>query len=310
MYVFKLIFPFIIALFIHFLIDPIIDYFESDRINRKIVVIHVYIMIVLISFILIYMLFPSLYKQCLIFYKQCTQEYIHLSYVKQFIKFFKQNGLTKYIMGILSRYTKSLLYWGSNIILGAGISFYLSYDNIHFIEHIVNYIPFSKQNIYRKYLKKTKLVTYSFMKSLVFDFLYFFIMCMLSFAFIDSHFIYISLFLSITNLIPYIGPYIGGIPLVIYEYMINPTNAYITIIIIFLLQYIESSFIQPYLFSKCIDLHPILQFFALSLFGDLFGIVGMIFSPLLLIYCINIYYIFKETHMNESIKKYLFYREE
>lgn len=308
MYVFKLIFPFFIALFIHFLLDPIIDYFVNDRISRKIVVVYLYVVLAFIVFLFIYLFGPDIYNGCLKFYNDCRKTYTSLHpLINSIIKFLESYGMIKYIMGILNGVTQSVIYWGSNIALGAGISFYLSYDDIHFIEKVVNYVPFKKQNIYRKYLKKMKLVTYAFMKSLFLDFIFFFMMCMLPFYFIDSRFIYISLFLSLTNLIPYIGPYIGGIPLVIYEYMINPANGYLTLIFVVILQYLESSFLQPYLFSKCIDLHPIAQFFALSLFGDLFGVIGMIFSPLLLVYCLNVYHIMKETKVNESIKRYLFY---
>ena len=68
-------------------------------------------------------------------------------------------------------------------------------------------------------LKRLKLLTYQFMKSLILDFLFFFLMCLIPFFFIDEDlFLWIALFLSITNLVPYIGPYIGGIPVVIYEY--------------------------------------------------------------------------------------------
>ena len=111
------------------------------------------------------------------------------------------------------------------------------------------------------------------------------ILCFIPFYFIDRELVlWIALFLAITNLIPYIGPYIGGIPLVIYEYFIQPELGYATFITIVVLQYLESSYLQPYLFSKSIRIHPIALFIALSLFGDVFGIIGMIFSPILLSY--------------------------
>lgn len=123
------------------------------------------------------------------------------------------------------------------------------------------------------------------------------------FYFIDSHyFIWIALFLAITNLIPYIGPYIGGIPIVIYEYVINPQLGYTTLMTIVVLQYVESSYIQPYLFSRCIHLHPIALILALTFFGDLFGVIGMIFSPLFLSYVIFMIELLKEFHFFLKIK--------
>lgn len=304
-YIFNLFFPFLIALFIHFLLEPIIEYFISDRLSRKFVVIYLYVILALFSFLLVYLFVPYIADECLSFYKQYSSSGLSVHPLfKTIYAFLNENGITDYLIGILNGMTQSLFYWGSNIVLAFGISFYLSYDDMHIIEDLVTRIPFKHQNIYRKYLRKLKLVTYAFIKSLFLDFFFFFLLCLIPFFFIDStYYIYIALFLSLTNLIPYIGPYIGGIPIVIFEYINNSSNGLITLFIIIILQYIESSFLQPYLFSKCIKIHPIGLFFALSLFGDLFGIIGMIFSPLFLVYTIDIISMIKEGKVIDKMKK-------
>ena len=55
-YLLRLIFPLLIALFFHFLIDPIIDYFTNDRLSRKIVVTHLYLsfsLLFIIAFVIV-----------------------------------------------------------------------------------------------------------------------------------------------------------------------------------------------------------------------------------------------------------------
>lgn len=308
MYVFRLFFPFLIALFIHFLLDPIIDYFESDRLKRKIVVIHIYIYLTILVFLVVYFIAPYVCNECISLYQDYTKgKFIIHPFIQTIIDFLDSQGATHYLLGILNGWTQSLFYWCSNIALGVGISFYLSYDNMHLIEKAINYIPFQNQSIYRKYLKKMKLVTFSFIKSLFLDFFFFFLLCLIPFYFLDSsYFIWIALFISMTNLIPYIGPYIGGIPIIIYEYMITPTSGYIALAIIIVLQYLESSFLQPYLFQKCISVHPIALFFSLSVFGDLFGVIGMIFSPLFLVYSLDIIELLKEIHFIDKMKKLVY----
>lgn len=305
LYLFQLIFPFFIALFIHFLLDPIINYFRSERLSRRIVVLHVYISLALFGFLLIYFFIPYIADECIKFYREYSYgEFVVHPLFQTVFNFLKEKGITDYLIGILNGFTQSLFYWGSNFILGIGISFYLSYDDIHIVEDLVTKIPFCYQGLYRKYLRKLKLVTYSFMKSLFLDFIFFFLLCLIPFFFIDSrYFVWIALFLSLTNLIPYIGPFIGGIPIVIYEYINNSSAGYLALVVILILQYLESSFLQPYLFQKCIKVHPIALFFALSLFGDLFGIFGMIFSPLFLVYSIDIIKLIKEGQLIEKMKK-------
>ena len=259
-YIFNLFFPLMIALFFHFLLDPIINYFSSERLQRKIVVVHIYLSLTLLFIIGCYFVAPYILNQCLRFYNQFCQGNLKLNPIfSTIIQFLEQYQVIDYLMNILNGWTQSVLYWVTNILLAMGISFYLSYDNLHLIEKLIIYLPFDKQGICMQTLKKLKLITYQFMKSMVLDFGFFFFMCLIPFFFIDESLaVWIALFLAITNLIPYIGPYIGGIPVVIYEYFINPELGYAAFMSVIVLQYLESSYLQPYLFSKCIKLHPLL----------------------------------------------------
>ncbi len=304
-YVFNLFFPLIIALFFHFLLDPIIDYFTSERLERKIVVVHIYLSLSLLFIVVCYLAAPYILNQCLRFYNQYCNGQMRLNPIfKAIFDFLQQYQVIDYLMDILNGWTQSVIYWVTNVLIAMGISFYLSYDNLHLIEKAIVYLPFEKQGICMQTLKRLKLITYQFMKSMVLDFMFFFFMCLIPFYFIDeSLFLWIALFLSITNLIPYIGPYIGGIPVVIYEYFIHPQMGYAAFIAVVVLQYLESSYLQPYLFSKCIQLHPIPLFIALTFFGDLFGIVGMIFSPLLLSYSLLVLELLKNLNVFSKVKQ-------
>lgn len=302
-YIFNLFFPLMIALFFHFLLDPIINYFSSERLQRKIVVVHIYLSLTLLFIIGCYFVAPYILNQCLRFYNQFCQGKLKLNPIfSTIIQFLEQYQVIDYLMNILNGWTQSVLYWVTNILLAMGISFYLSYDNLHLIEKLIIYLPFDKQGICMQTLKKLKLITYQFMKSMVLDFGFFFFMCLIPFFFIDESLaVWIALFLAITNLIPYIGPYIGGIPVVIYEYFINPELGYAAFMSVIVLQYLESSYLQPYLFSKCIKLHPIALFIALTFFGDLFGVVGMIFSPLFLSYTVLLLGLLKELRVFSKV---------
>lgn len=304
-YIFHLFFPLIIALFFHFLLDPLIDYFLSDRISRKIVVIHIYLFLTLFFILASYFVAPYIVKQCLKIYNEYSQGQFQLNPIfNTVIHFLQQYQVLDYLMSILNGWTQSFIYWVTNILLAMGISFYLSYDDLHLIEKLIIFIPFEKQGICMQTLKKIKLTTQQFMKSLLLDFLFFFFVCLIPFFFINQeYFIWIALFLALTNLIPYIGPYIGGLPVIIYEYFIHPNLGYAAFITIIVLQYIESSYVQPLLFSKCVKQHPIALFIGLTFFGDLFGIVGMIFSPLLLSYSVFIFELLNQFQFFSKCKQ-------
>lgn len=84
--------------------------------------------------------------------------------------------------------------------------------------------------------------------------------------------------LAIVNLIPYFGPIIGAIPVTTVAYTISPEKALLVIVIIFIIQLIESNLLSPYIMGKTVKIHPVGIIFILLLGGQLAGVIGMIAS--------------------------------
>ena len=61
------------------------------------------------------------------------------------------------------------------------------------------------------------------------------------------------------------------------------TVAIISLSIVLLVQLVESNIIQPLIFKNVIKIHPIEGILGVLVFSYLFGVLGMIFSPLLTI---------------------------
>ncbi len=87
-----------------------------------------------------------------------------------------------------------------------------------------------------------------------------------------------GLFCGITDLIPYIGPYIGGAAAVIVGFTQSPFVGIATLVVAALVQLMESYVLQPVVMSKAMQLSPITIIVGLLLFGYFFGIVGMIIA--------------------------------
>jgi predicted PurR-regulated permease PerM len=85
-----------------------------------------------------------------------------------------------------------------------------------------------------------------------------------------------------TNLIPYAGPFIGGVPVVLIIALNDTTpNYWVTwsvLLLILLVQTLESLFLQPYVMGKQTKLHPVTILLGLAIFGSLFGLVGFLIS--------------------------------
>ena len=82
------------------------------------------------------------------------------------------------------------------------------------------------------------------------------------------------------HLVPYFGPVIGGIPAIIVS-VIQTGDLSMTPFIILLMAIIytlDNGFVQPFVFSKSVDMHPIIIMLLIIAGSQLFGILGMLFA--------------------------------
>jgi len=97
----------------------------------------------------------------------------------------------------------------------------------------------------------------------------------------------IAFLAALLNIIPYVGPLIGGILMLTltmtsnleydFQSVIMPTTIYVFIGYI-VAQLIDNFFSQPIIFSKSVKSHPLEIFLIIIIGGLLFGIIGMIIA--------------------------------
>ncbi|OFW56751.1 MAG: hypothetical protein A2133_12275 [Actinobacteria bacterium RBG_16_64_13] len=87
---------------------------------------------------------------------------------------------------------------------------------------------------------------------------------------------------GLTEVIPYIGPFLGAVPPVIAAFFHSPLTALWIIIIFFVIQQLESHILAPNIVGSSVGVHPLVVIFALLAGAQIGGILGMIASlPLL-----------------------------
>lgn len=87
-----------------------------------------------------------------------------------------------------------------------------------------------------------------------------------------------AFFIAITNVIPYLGSYMGTALPVLYALLTSRTKALIILVICIIIQSLEADFLTPYVQGKQMKLHPLIVIFSLLIFGKLFGFIGMIIA--------------------------------
>lgn len=284
--------PVFIAIFISFILEPIIGLFLNKGVSRKISVLITYGLLILVICVILGFTIPSLFDQFNVFINNIpnlldivTNFASKLGFVLEqdrlsnwFNSFFM--NASKGVFGYLFSSFSTLF----NIILGISGAVFLSFDFPMFRNGVKKYIPKRIKKPVEYYFQTFLPFVHKYFLGMLIDSALIFVLSIICFSIISIDYtLVISLFIAITNLIPIIGPYIGGIPAVIIGFGISPTLGVSAIVAVVIVQIIESNFVQPLILKNIIKLHPLEGILGISLFGVLFGIAGMILSPILVI---------------------------
>lgn len=166
------------------------------------------------------------------------------------------------------------------------ISFFFLKDSKLFENGIITFIPDSKESRWKNSSEKIKDLLSRYFVGLIFQILILFVIytiVLLIFG-IDNA-IVIAFLCALLNLIPYVGPLVSGILMIVltmssnlgesFSDIILPKTTYVMIGFI-IAQLIDNFFSQPFIFSKSVKSHPLEIFLVIIIAGLLFGIVGMI----------------------------------
>lgn len=292
--------PLFIGIVIAWLLNPIVTYMQKKKINRVAGTIITYVVFILVLYLVLNSVLPILSDEINEFAKNVP---IILDKIQVFVdgifdKFenpaFDINAtkleLYTKVENAVIEYTSKLPEISINIIkgvfstlwsivLGFMIGLYLLFDFDNAIKKTISFIPRRVCDSLRSVVNKIDMALKNFIQGTLIVSTIIFLVCSVGFWFAGLKApVFFGLFCAITNIIPYIGPYIGAAPAVIVGYATSPLVGTIVLIICIAIQFIEGNFIQPLVMSKTMKLHPVTIIVGLLIFGYFFGIVGMIIS--------------------------------
>ncbi|UOB17154.1 AI-2E family transporter [Abyssalbus ytuae] len=166
------------------------------------------------------------------------------------------------------------------------ISFFFLKDSKLFENSIMMMVPEDKESKVKNSFDKIKnLLSRYFIGLLVQITILFIFYTVILLIFGIENAVVIAFLCALLNLIPYIGPLIGGILMIIltmssnigqdFSSVVLPKTIYVFIGFI-LGQLVDNFFSQPFIFSSSVKSHPLEIFLIIIIGGLLFGVVGMI----------------------------------
>jgi predicted PurR-regulated permease PerM len=81
---------------------------------------------------------------------------------------------------------------------------------------------------------------------------------------------------GILDIIPYFGPFLGAIPIIVLPLLQGDVNIFFVIILLIVVQQGENIFISPRVLGNSVGLHPVTVIFLVLVGGYLGGILGMV----------------------------------
>jgi len=161
------------------------------------------------------------------------------------------------------------------------ITFFLLKDNRRILQGLLQTIPNKYFEMSYYVLKKVTLRLGLFVRAWIFDATFVGAMIGFGFYFIGvPNALPLGVIAGLGHLIPYLGPLIGGIPAIIVSIVqYGDLSQVPLILLVVLITYtFDNGFVQPYVFGKSVDMHPIVIILLIIGGGTLFGLIGMLLA--------------------------------
>jgi predicted PurR-regulated permease PerM len=87
---------------------------------------------------------------------------------------------------------------------------------------------------------------------------------------------------AVTELIPYLGPWLGAVPPFLYALVVHPLSAVWVALLFLVIHQVEGHIVVPNVMGSALRLHPLLVIFGLLAGGEIYGLPGALVAlPLL-----------------------------
>lgn len=168
-----------------------------------------------------------------------------------------------------------------NVVIGLVISIYVLVNKELFAAQAkkIIYALFSRPRA-NLLIKDTRYVSNTFVGFLggkIVDSLIIFVICLLGCSILRMPYaILISVIVGVTNIIPFFGPFIGAVPSAFLILIVDPVKCLYFIIFVLVLQQLDGNVIGPLILGDSTGLSGFWVIFAITVFGGLWGVLGMI----------------------------------
>ncbi|MBC1483035.1 AI-2E family transporter [Listeria sp. FSL L7-1485] len=290
--------PILVAGFLFYLFNPLVLFLEKRKVPRILSVIIIFIAFITLVVLAVMQLGPTLANQVTELAKAIP------AYWQDFEKWLQSVSNNPSIQGIdlkaeLDKLNISLPKIMSAVVDGVASSFgaiisfvssfvmilvtvpfivfYMFKDGHKFVESSGNFFPAAIREEAKQIIKEMNKTISTYISSQAIDCLVVGLFTFVGYLIIGQPYaLLFGLIAGATNIIPYLGPFIGAAPAVIVALFTSPLQALLVIVVVTIVQQLDSNLLSPYIVGKSLSIHPLTIIIILIVAGNLAGIFGMI----------------------------------
>lgn len=293
--------PLFIGIVIAWLFNPIVKFLTKRKMNRVLATVIVYITFVTLLVLLCIFSVPTLTNQINDFINMVPNLTTKLSlFIDKIFSIFEpvlQNNIQNVksemfntIIAVGKQITitlpEKIITIGSSLVSGIGtfviglfIGLYMLFDFDNVSKVFLGILPVKARTDAKNLMNIANKTLFNYIQGLLVTMTLVFVENSIGFSLAGLNAsILFAFFCGLTNAIPYVGPWIGGIPAVIVGFTQGLPTGIFVIISLVIAQMLDNVIFTPLVQSKGLKLHPVTVIIALLVFGKFFGIIGMIIA--------------------------------
>ncbi len=301
--------PIVASVLLTFLLQPVVNYFETKGGNRLLVITGIYLAVALTVALLAAVVVPLLIRETQNFsanlpaYRTMMAEQlekIRLALAARFpnadipdLYTLVRDKATQYakidLSSVLS-YASSAVSLLSLAVIVPIITFFLLADGHLVQKGLLRMVPNRYFEMFVLLFHKIVTALQKFIRGQLIDALAVGILTSIGLAIIGlPYFLVIGIIAGVGNLIPYLGPVIGFLP-ALFVMLVTPGwltlgNVLLVIGVFAAVQFLEGTFVYPIAVGKSVDLHPLIVIIGITVGGQLGGVLGMLLAIPLISVC-------------------------
>ncbi|MEY8445441.1 AI-2E family transporter [Enterococcus ratti] len=305
--------PLLVAGFLYYMFAPVVFFLEKHRVPRVFGFLLTFFILLILVAVTVMNIVPQLAHQTIQLtqnlpsYADETSKWLNEIAQREEFKNFKleeqlasANLSLSYLFNLLlvsltASVSKIFSFMMQFFILLFTVPFILLFmfkDGHKFMDALSHFFPQSIRKELNKTVRELNATLSAYISSTILDAVLIGVLSFLAMKLFNQPYsLLLAVICGLTNIIPYVGPFIGAVPAVIVGLFVSVFQALYIALAILVIQQLDGNIIKPLLFGKTMNIHPLTIILVLIGAGSVAGIMGMLI-------CIPVYAVIKTLVLN------------